>query len=82
MSPQHNVHNIMPDEPSESAEKWLRELRPRALVVDTDIPFIDSDSEEDLEVIEEISERKIRKSLTFSDEVSLKRSVSLIQSCR
>ena len=72
----------MPDEPSESAEKWLRELRPRALVVDTDIPFIDSDSEEDLEVIEEISERKIRKSLTFSDEVSLKRSVSLIQSCR
>ena len=65
-----NVHTIMPDEPSESAERWLSQLRPRALSLDNegDIPFIDSDTkdvgsdlgkrhslaEEDLETIEEI----------------------------
>ena len=65
-----NVHTIMPDEPSESAERWLSQLRPRALSLDNegDIPFIDSDTkdvgsdvgrrhslaEDDLETIEEI----------------------------
>ena len=65
-----NVHKIMPDEPSESAERWLSQLRPRALALDNDgdFPFIDSDTEhgnpemtrrhslvdEDLETIEEI----------------------------
>ena len=45
-----NVHKIMPDEPSESAERWLSQLRPRALSLaldqDGDIPFIDSDTED------------------------------------
>ena len=71
---QHNVHKILPDEPSESAEMWLHELTPRALL-DTDIPFIDSDPEEDLEAREEtvVPEMKMRKSLTFSDNISFKR---------
>ena len=73
--PQHNVHKILPDEPSESAEKWLRELTPRALL-DTDIPFIDSDAEEE----KGVPGMKMRKSLTFSDNISFKRQVSLIQS--
>ena len=45
-----NVHKIMPDEPSESAERWLSQLRlrPRALALDNDrnIPFIDSETED------------------------------------
>ena len=79
--PQHNVHKILPDEPSESAERWLRELTPRALL-DTDIPFIDSEAEEDLESREEkgVPGMKMRKSLTFSDNISFKRQVFLIQS--
>ena len=42
-----NAHRIMPDEPSESAERWLSQLRPKALALDNegDIPFIDSDTE-------------------------------------
>ena len=43
-----NAHKIMPDEPSESAERWLSQLRPRALALDHhwDIPFIDSETED------------------------------------
>ena len=81
-----NVHKIMPDEPSESAGRWLSQLRPRGLALDNerDIPFIDSDTEdvsselgrrqslleEDLETIEEIPHSKFRKSATFSCDLS------------
>ena len=83
-----NAHRIMPDEPSESAERWLSQQRPLALT-DGDIPFIDSGPEvgrrhsladEDLETIEEIhpSDNKFPKSFTFSGDLSL----NLIQKYR
>lgn len=90
-----NVHKIMPDEPSESAERWLSQLRPRALAMETDrdIPFIDSDTEdasvelgrrhslleEDLETIEEIPHSRVCKSSTFSGDMN---SLNLIQKYR
>ena len=88
-----NVHKILPDEPSESAERWLSQLRPRAVSLEGEIPFIDSDTEdgssdvgrrhslaeEDLETIAEIpSDNQFPKSLTFSGDISL----NLIQKSR
>jgi len=39
-----NVHAIMPDEPSESARKWLENVRQESMTID--IPFIDDTSDE------------------------------------
>ena len=91
-----NAHKIMPDEPSESAERWLSQLRPLALAVDSEgeIPFIDSDqedgssevrrrhslAEDDLETIEEIPPSDQKFPKSFTFSGDL--SLNLIQKSR
>ena len=46
-----NVHVIMPDEPSESAQNWLENVRKESFTHDRDIPFIDDSPENDAKYI-------------------------------